>query len=136
MTIGAWVIVGCVMFFGLSVAGFFLYIAVDSSGTGRIAFSIAAVVTLLITAVICGTYIWYRNNSESGRRALRDQESNLNGGIERIVSVYDINGNLIKEYSGRFDIETDRESYILFDDENGVRHMIYYTTGTIIIDER
>ena len=56
--------------------------------------------------------------------------------IERTVSVYDVNGQLIKEYSGKFDIETDRESYILFDDEDGNRHMIYYTTGTIIVDEK
>lgn len=95
-----------------------------------------AALALILTIAICGVYIWYRSNSESGRRALRDQESNLTGGIERTVSVYDINGNLIKEYSGKFDIETDRASYILFDDENGDRHMIYYTTGTIIIDER
>ncbi|MBC5723085.1 hypothetical protein H8S11_09690 [Flintibacter sp. NSJ-23] len=98
--------------------------------------SVATAATVLITALISGIYIWYRLNSESGRRALKDQQSNLSGGIERTVSVYDVNGQLIKEYSGKFDIETDRESYILFDDEDGNRHMIYYTTGTIIVDEK
>lgn len=67
---------------------------------------------------------------------MKDQQSNLNGGIERVVSVYDIDGDLIVQYSGKFDIETDRESYILFDDEQGKRHIIYYTTGTIIVDEK
>lgn len=136
MTIGAWAIVGVIVFCGLCVIVPLLTFATECKRRGRIVCAIIAAVVLLVTVAICGVYIWYRNNSESGRRALRDQESNLNGGIERTVSVYDINGNLIKEYSGKFDIETDRASYILFDDENGDRHMIYYTTGTIIIDER
>lgn len=140
MTIGAWVVVGLIALFGLSIVGGLLYFAVIANPNyekqERIGFSVAAAVTLAITILLCAAFIWYRNNSESGRRALRDQESNLNGGIERIVSVYDINGNLIKEYSGRFDIETDRKSYILFDDENGARHIVYYTTGTIIVDEK
>ena len=38
----------------------------------------------------------------------KDQQSNLSGGIDRTVSVYDVNGQLIKEYSGKFDIETDQ----------------------------
>ena len=52
------------------------------------------------------------------------------------MSVYDINGILIKQYDGKFDIETDRNNYILFDDETGKRHVIYYTTGTVIVDEK
>ncbi len=135
VTIGAWVIVGVIASCGLLIAGLSLFWAMDFERTGKIVCRAAAAAIMLVTVALCGVYIWYRNNSESGRRALRDQESNLTGGIERTVSVYDINGNLIKEYAGRFDIETDHASYILFDDENGDRHMIYYTTGTIIIDE-
>ncbi|MCD8082214.1 MAG: hypothetical protein LUE86_01485 [Clostridiales bacterium] len=58
----------------------------------------------------------------------------MSGGISRLVRVYDMEGDLIEEYAGTFDVETD-EHYVLFDDEKGKRHMIYYTTGTIIIDE-
>jgi hypothetical protein len=140
MTIGAWVFVIITAAFGLSIAGFLLWgaIAADKQYEKglKVGLSIATAATVLITTLICGAYIWYRLNSESGRRALKDQQSNLSGGIERTVSVYDINGQLIKEYSGKFDVETDRESYILFDDEDGNRHMIYYTTGTIIVDEK
>ena len=74
-------------------------------------------------------------NTEAGARALKDQQSNFNAGIERVVKVYDVNGELIEQYEGRFDVET-TSSYVLFDDENNKRHMIYYTTGTIIIDEK
>lgn len=140
MTIGAWVFVIFIGVIGLSIAGFLLWGAVTTDiqyDKGlKIGLSVATAATVLITALISGVYIWYRLNSESGRRALKDQQSNLSGGIERTVSVYDVNGQLIKEYSGKFDIETDRESYILFDDEDGNRHMIYYTTGTIIVDEK
>lgn len=93
----------------------------------------------LIAAIIFGAIfivspIVYMN-TEAGARALKDQQSNFNAGIERIVKVYDVNGKLIEQYEGRFDVET-TSSYVLFDDENNKRHMIYYTTGTIIIDEK
>jgi hypothetical protein len=51
------------------------------------------------------------------------------------VKVYDIDGELLAEYTGKFDIETDHSTYILWDDEMGKRHIIYFTTATIIIDE-
>lgn len=84
-------------------------------------------------ASIAGVW-WYSYHTESGKRAYKDQQSNINGGIYREVKVYDIEGDLMAEYSGKFDVETTPE-YVLFDDENGNRHIIYYTTGTIIIDE-
>ena len=58
----------------------------------------------------------------------------INKGIDRTVKVYDVNGKLIQEYDGKFDIEYD-DDRIVFDDENNKRHIIYYPTGTIIIDE-
>ena len=133
MTIGAWVVVGCIAITGLGVAGISLYFAVTYKSAG---YGTGGVVIFIFTVICCGLFIWYRSNSASGQRALKDQQSNLSGGIERTVSVYDINGELIEQYSGKFDIGTDRSSYILFDDEQGKRHIIYYTTGTIIVDEK
>lgn len=136
MTIGAWVIVGLIAFTGLCITASFLWYAIEICRSGERAGSfICAVVTIIVTVAICAGVIWYQVNSASGQRALKNQESNLNGGINRTVSVYDVNGNLIQQYTGKFDIDTDKNSYILFDDENGNRHIIYYTTGTIIIDE-
>ena len=66
----------------------------------------------------------------------KDWISETSGGIERVVTVYDINGQVIQTYEGKFDIETNEQNYILFEDENGERHTIYYTTGTIIVDEK
>lgn len=93
---------------------------------------------VMIVLVLCAQ-LWYYKNTASGQRAFKDQESNFENGTNRVVTVYDVNGEVIKQYDGRFDVETgnvDNAPYILFDDENGKRHIIYYTTGTVIIDEK
>lgn len=132
MTIGAWIFAIIIILLGLGIGSFLIWGGFIEKSSGL---KIGGIATIIIALIICGAFIWYRSNSESGQRALKDQQSDLNGGIERTVRVFDINGELIEEYTGKFDIETDKTSYILFDDENGNRHMIYYTTGTIIIDE-
>lgn len=78
--------------------------------------------------------LFYYNRTEDGKRAYHTEESNLTGGLNRTVRVYDVEGELIVEYSGRFDIDHD-ENRILFDDENGNRHVIYYSVATVVIDE-
>lgn len=128
MTIGAWVTVIIIDIIILVVAFGTL---IDAEKTFQIiGFIIALVLCLIVTF---GT-LWFFQNTESGKRALKTQESNFNKGIERKVSVYDMEGELIHEYKGKFDLEYDNDR-ILFDDENGLRHIIYYPTGTIIIDE-
>lgn len=88
---------------------------------------IGVVALLVVCLVMC--------SCESCARACKDWNSDVNGGLNRTVRVYDINGNLVAEYSGKFDIETDNETYILWDDEMGKRHIIYFSTFNIIIDE-
>lgn len=128
MTIGAIVVLVLIGFF---FVGFGIWIGSDG---GKKDIMIGGLVGLLITFFISAFVYWYFQNTESGARALKTQESNFNKGIERKVSVYDIQGDLIQEYSGKFDLEYD-DDRILFDDENGLRHIIYYPTGTVIIDE-
>ncbi len=104
---------------------------------GKAELSTKVVITLvtLVIAVSCiGGIAWWSFNTEAGKRAYKDQQSNISGGIERTVRVYDFEGDLIEQYRGKFDVETNSD-YVLFDDEHGKRHMIYYTTGTVIIDE-
>lgn len=93
----------------------------------------------IIVCIAIAVGIWvagwfYCTHTERGKRALKTQQSNLNGGIERRVLVYDVSGNVIADYQGKFDI-TYNNDRILFDDEKGLRHIIYYPTGTVIIDE-
>lgn len=91
-------------------------------------------IAMLSFLIMFGGFRLYYNNTESGKRSLKSWESNIDGGIERTVTVYNIDGDIIQQYSGKFDVDTN-DNRIIFDDENGKRHMIYWTTGTVIIDE-
>ena len=91
-------------------------------------------VGIILSGIVLGIMLFYFNNTASGKRAFKSQESNFNNGIERSVEVYDATGNLLKTYSGKFDVDYD-DNRIIFDDENNKRHVIYYPTGTVIIDE-
>lgn len=101
-------------------------------------FGIAAI-SLIIALVICCSGFsafgyWKITNTESGARQYHTTESNFEGGIEREVIVYNIQGDVIEQYKGKFDITYD-EDRIMFDDENGKRHIIFYTTSNVIINE-
>lgn len=130
----------------MTVGGWILFVVI-AIGVVIIGVAIAAYaevekVGIIITVIICialivGTFSalrWYYGSTESGKRAMKSQEANFNAGIERRVEVYDVEGDLIREYEGRFDVTYD-DDRILFDDENGKRHVIYYSTGNVIIDE-
>lgn len=95
--------------------------------------SIASVV--IIVGMIIGGF-WYYGNVADGIRVMKDQESALNNGIEREITITAEDGREIFYYKGKCDIETDNGNYILFEDEEGKRQIIYWgVTDTIIISE-
>lgn len=126
MTVGGWItfllLAGCIVGFGAFIGWINDHTA------------IGAVVSIPLVVVLLAGMLFYYNGTAAGGRAFKSQKSNFNKGIERTVKVYDVNGKLIQEYEGKFDIEYD-DDRIVFDDENNKRHIIYYPTGTIIIDE-
>lgn len=128
MTVGGWIIFIVISLVIISVCALF---GLGDSTRGAI---IGALVGAIISFFILMGMMWYFNNTASGARAFKTQESNFNMGIQRKVTVFDATGNVIKEYEGKFDVEYD-DDRILFDDEKGLRHIIYYPTGTVIIDE-
>lgn len=95
---------------------------------------IGAVIATFLTLAAFAAFQFYYNHTAIGMRAIKSEESNLSGGINRSVEVYDATGNLLKTYHGKFDVAYD-SNRIIFDDENNMRHVIYYQTGTVIIDE-
>ena len=127
MTIGAIV--------GLSILSLLVILCVIGIGAYyKKAIVPCVIVGVLILGVSWGIAAWYFSSTEAGKRAIKTQQSNLGGGIERKITVYDVQGDMIAEYEGKFDIEYD-DDRILFDDEQGLRHIIYYPTGNVIIDE-
>lgn len=135
MTIGSIVsvVIGVVALIG--GIGISVYMVNDGETGSGIA---SLVIGLILAAILIISPVVYMN-TETGKRALKDQQSNYNNGIERTVKVYNVSGELIEQYEGKFDIEVSNSSgapYILFDDDKGKRHIVYYTTGTIIVDEQ
>ena len=55
--------------------------------------------------------------------------------MPRTIEVYSPDGNLLQKYDGKIDVETN-PSYIVFEDEDGKRHIIYPGASTILIDEK
>lgn len=98
---------------------------------------IAALVGILVAVLIFVGMGIYNTHTESGKRAVKTWESEKSGGLNRIVHVYDMEGDEIATYKGKFDVEENADAGIVkvkFD-LNGERHIIYGSTGTIVIDE-
>jgi hypothetical protein len=129
MTVGMWVLFGIVIVAGLIIAAF---VWTSDSAMG-------VVVTILITAIIAGGICWgghwYCGSTADGIRAMKDQQSNFDNGLNREITITAEDGREIFYYKGKCDIEHN-DGYILFETENGKRMMIYYgITDTIIISE-
>lgn len=104
------------------------------SKIGKIGISVASIVVALF---LSGSLFWHLYFTESGKRMQKTFHSEVGGGLYRVVEVYDIQGKQIAEYKGKFDLEetqTDGVTKIKFD-LGGERHIIYCSTGTVIIDE-
>ena len=120
MTIAGWILF--VLFaIIIATAGLALGIDIVKSAAGRIFTAIISLV--LIIGLFCGIH-WYFNNTASGQRALTDQKSELANGLNRTVTVYTADGNVIAQYKGIIDIEGNDGGYVLFDFE-GKRYAYY-----------
>lgn len=68
----------------------------------------------------------------SWEREVKDMKSEWNGGLNRIINIYSLDGNLIATHEGKIDIE-DRENSILFE-LNGKRY-VYYNAIIEVIEK-
>lgn len=94
-----------------------------------------AIIAIIIIAGLWLGSNYYYTNTARGLRKSRDYKSNISLGVDRTVSVMEDDGNVIYTYSGKIDIETDNDNYILFDDEEGKRHIIYKGATQMILVE-
>lgn len=118
MTIGGWVgFISIVIM--LFIVAFLVSMEVGTSGKVA-AFAIA----ICISIATLGIMLWYFNGTADGQRQLVDQRSNFSNGLERVVTVYTADGNVIAQYEGQIDIEANDGGYIKFDFE-GKRYMYY-----------
>ena len=120
MTIAGWILFALFAII-IATAGLALGIDIVESAAGRIFTAIISLV--LIIGLFCGIH-WYFNNTASGQRALTDQKSELANGLNRTVTVYTADGNVIAQYKGIIDSEGNDGGYVLFDFE-GKRYTYY-----------
>lgn len=129
MTVGAIVLLVFLGLTGLIPVIYFFYECGLKAGI------IALLVCLLILFGIFFAFKWYYNSTASGMRAMKDQQSNFNQGLNREITITAEDGREIYHYKGKCDIET-QDRYILFEGEDGLRRTIYWgITDTIIIEE-
>ena len=131
MLISQWVIFGIIAVFGLSVT---IISLANGSPTGSVG---SLLVTIIILFAFVGVSRWYNTSTASGARAVKDQQSELSNGLERSIVVTAEDGREIYRYEGKCDIETDNDNYILFEDANHKRIIIYKgVQDTIIVSEK
>lgn len=119
MTIGGWIvfalIASCLVFAAVCGAVWCENIA------ARI--TIPVICVLATIGLLIGM-LWYFGNTASGQRAITDQKSDFENGLERVIRVYTADGNIIAEYEGIIDIEGNDGGYVLFDYQ-GKRYTYY-----------
>ena len=119
MTIGGWIVfVLCALCF--VGAGIFALVVCETVAGKALGLGAGIICTLLLFLVM----LWFYGNTASGQRAIVDEKSDLGNGLQRTVTVYTANGDVIAQYSGQIDIEGNDGGYVLFDFE-GKRYTYY-----------
>ena len=119
MTVGGWILFGFISFLILSI-GVAIFSQLDEWWHGVI---IGLIMAALIAVLYFGMTWWYTNTA-SGSRALIDEQSNLSNGMERTITVYTADGQVIARYSGRIDLAANSGGYVKFDFDG--KRYIYY----------
>ena len=78
---------------------------------------------ILVSGLLSGCSSWSRMG--------KSISSDMKGGLNRTVTLYEYNGEEIRHWSGKFDI-SESENEVYFDDQNGKRIIIH---GGIIVNE-
>ena len=129
MTIGGWIVFG-LLAFSVAIGGLAGVMECDLNAVA------VTIVCILIIAAILFCMLWYFNNTADGQRALVDEKSNIGNGLDRTITIYTADGEVIATYTGKIDIETNDGGYIKFDFE-GKRYIYYncFVESIAVIEE-
>ena len=118
MTISGWILFGFIVAMAFAIA---FIVSLDFSKSGK---AISFIIAGFISFIALVGMLWYFNCTADGQRQIVDQRSNLSNGLDRVVTVYTADGDVIAQYEGQIDIEANDGGYIKFDFE-GKRYMYY-----------
>lgn len=91
----------------------------------RVVFVAALVVSVLAIVTVCGLA-----GCSTFSRNVKSVTSDINGGLNRTVTLYDNTGNEIKSWHGKIDLESNDQE--VFFDLNGKRVIIQ---GGVVVSE-
>ena len=90
----------------------------------------------LLSVISLSLVVLILTGCETMSRIGKNYESDWGGGLNRELTVYDANGKVLFQQTGKFDIqECDNGNKIIYDDQDGYRHNIYLGSGTVIVNE-
>lgn len=133
LTLLDWVLFALLLTLGVSVT-----IVVGCIAESKKSTVISGIICAFVLALIMFGIGWWNTGTAAGQRKIKDNQSNINNGIEREIVITAEDGREIFRYEGKIDIESNHEdNYIKFDDESGKRYIIYYgIQDTITIIEK
>lgn len=114
MTIGGYILLSIIIVSGAAL----VTLALTDSNT----FTSIVVIIAIILAIAFG--LWYFNCTASGSRYMVDTKSELMNGLDRTVTVYTANGDVMAQYKGKIDLQAAEGGYVKFDFEG--KRYIYY----------
>ena len=86
--------------------------------------------SLIVLVVIVTLFL---SGCASMKRGMKDLKSDFGGGLERTLTVYNANGDVLKTYTGKIDLESTEGGIVKFD-LNGKRIM-YYNCYVEVIEQ-
>lgn len=136
--IWAWsgIIIGVLVF----AVGIYLFATSGKRNSyDRTPFIWSGIAAIVVGLLMAGGSAFWLYGTEAGARAQKSFQSTTGGGLTRVVTVYDMEGEKIAQYEGKFDVDANAER-IIFDvpqpDGSYKRHQIWSTTGTVTIVEK
>ena len=134
LTLNNWIFIGLI-----ALTGFGFAVALMFDDAKDVSLAIGIITVIVCVALIFG-FSWWHNDTANGQRAMKDFVSNIEGGLNREITITAEDGREIFHYEGKVDVETKHEgnaNYILFESEEGLRYIIYYgITDTVLIVEK
>lgn len=92
----------------------------------RIILKIALITGLISSMLFVGS-------CASCSRQLKSCSSDVNGGLHRVVNIYDYQGDLLATYEGKIDIDNNTNGSIMFDIDD--KRYVYYNAIIEVIEK-
>lgn len=103
----------------------------------RLLHIIGSILSILAGIAIAVGSMYWLYGTAPGQRELKSFASETTGGLPRVVTVYDLEGDVIGSYEGTFDIQTDN-TRVFFDlpQEDGSTKRVQIYNATVIVEEK